>query len=262
MMRVLLLATEYPDALGTLTENTPKALLKIGKRTILDWLCDDLENLVEEYVIVTKKRYVPAFLEWARTKDEPVIVIEDGISRTKETKGRGEVLNVSYAIEQAKLHHDLLVIKADGILDYSLYWFARYCQDAGTSCILRHFEEDIIKLMESGVVQTDENDRVLDFEDRPKEPATHWSTLPFYFFRAEDLDLLPRAIAGGTCNVSSLNSLVEWMRKRSEMHAMEYPGKWWETESEYDLEKAKREFDGMEWEKYENVISPKPFSRF
>ena len=44
-MKCLILAAGYATRLYPLTENFPKPLLKVGKKSILDWLVDDLVDL-------------------------------------------------------------------------------------------------------------------------------------------------------------------------------------------------------------------------
>ena len=43
-MKCLILAAGYATRLYRLTENFPKHLLKVGEKTILDWLVDDLDS--------------------------------------------------------------------------------------------------------------------------------------------------------------------------------------------------------------------------
>ena len=43
-MKCLILAAGYATRLYPLTENFPKPLLKVGEKTILDWLIDDIDT--------------------------------------------------------------------------------------------------------------------------------------------------------------------------------------------------------------------------
>ena len=46
-MKCLILAAGYATRLYPLTKNFPKPLLKVGSKTILDWLVDDIDTLKE-----------------------------------------------------------------------------------------------------------------------------------------------------------------------------------------------------------------------
>ena len=71
-MKCLILAAGYATRLYPLTENFPKPLLKVGDKTILDWLVDDIatSGRVDEYVIISNHRFVHHFQQWAETKEK------------------------------------------------------------------------------------------------------------------------------------------------------------------------------------------------
>lgn len=46
-MKCLILAAGYATRLYPLTENFPKPLLKVGEKSILDWLVDDLVDTTD-----------------------------------------------------------------------------------------------------------------------------------------------------------------------------------------------------------------------
>ena len=52
-MKCILLAAGYATRLYPLTKNFPKPLLKVGEKTILDWLMDDVINKQSDELIVT-----------------------------------------------------------------------------------------------------------------------------------------------------------------------------------------------------------------
>lgn len=70
-MKTLILAAGYATRLYPLTENFPKPLLKVGEKTILDWLIDDIATcgLVDEYIVISNHRFAPHFQEWAEKKN-------------------------------------------------------------------------------------------------------------------------------------------------------------------------------------------------
>ena len=46
-----------------LTENFPKLLLKVGEKSILDWLVDDLVDTtdIDEFVVILNQKFVQHF---------------------------------------------------------------------------------------------------------------------------------------------------------------------------------------------------------
>mgnify|MGYP003295709007 CR=1 FL=1 len=71
-MKCLILAAGYATRLYPLTENFPKPLLKVGDKTILDWLIDDIDEsgLVDEYVVISNHKYAHHFEKWVESKQQ------------------------------------------------------------------------------------------------------------------------------------------------------------------------------------------------
>ena len=78
-MKCLILAAGYATRLYPLTENFPKPLLKVGSKTILDWLVDDIDEagLVDEYVVISNHKFADHFEAWAKTKSQKVTVVDE-----------------------------------------------------------------------------------------------------------------------------------------------------------------------------------------
>lgn len=227
-MKCLILAAGYATRLYPLTENFPKPLLKVGEKTILDWLLEDIDTagLVDQYIVVTNHRFVGHFQTWAEAHRLPITVVDDGTS-TNETR-LGAVCDIQFAIDRLGLRDDLLVIAGDNVLDFSLTHFLRYAEEKGSSCTMRYWEDDRKRLTRSGVSVIDGDERLLELEEKPAEPKSNWCTPPFYFYRAGDAARIRDAIADG-CGTDAPGSLVAWMCRHSVVHSMEMPG------SRYDI---------------------------
>ena len=119
-MKCLILAAGYATRLYPLTENFPKPLLTVGSKTILDWLVDDIDtaNEVDEYVVISNRKYARHFTDWARTKPQRIAIVDDGTS-SNETR-LGAVRDIQFAMDRLGLSDDLLVIAGDNLLDFSL----------------------------------------------------------------------------------------------------------------------------------------------
>ncbi len=222
-MKCLILAAGYATRLYPLTENYPKPLLKIKGKAILDWLIEDIRSSgkVERFMVVTNHRFAEIFQEWA--KDRYDIDIIDDFTGSNETR-LGAVRDIQYAIEQAGIDDDLLVIAGDNLLDFSLCRFIDYAQAKDTSCTMRYRETAKEKLQRAGVSVVDADERLLELEEKPAEPKSEWCTPPFYFYKAEDVRKIEMAIDEG-CGTDAPGSLVAWMCKNSVIHSMEMPGK-------------------------------------
>ena len=220
-MKCLILAAGYATRLYPLTENFPKPLLKVGSKTILDWLIDDISSSgrVDGFVVISNHKFARIFEDWALAG---VTVVDDGTS-SNETR-LGAVCDIQFAIDRLGLDEDLLVIAGDNVLDFSLCRFIDYAQSKGTSCIMRYFEPEENRLHKSGVVETDAHDRVLSMEEKPAAPRSHWCCPPFYYYTRADARRVREGIAAG-CGTDAPGSFIAWLSRQVPVHAMEMPGR-------------------------------------
>ena len=223
-MKCLILAAGYATRLYPLTENFPKPLLKVGEKTILDWLVDDIAQSghVDEYVVISNHKFAHHFTQWAQTKPYPITVVDDGTD-SNETR-LGAVKDVQFAIDRLGLDSDMLVIAGDNVLDFSLNHFIRYALEKKTSCIMRYYEPDVQRLKKSGVVRFDSGDLVQEMTEKSPEPATNWCCPPFYYYTKQDSHRIPDGIAAG-CGTDAPGSYIAWLCTVTDVHAMEMPGK-------------------------------------
>ena len=220
-MKCIILAAGYATRLYPLTENFPKPLLKVGEKTILDWLIDDIGREADQFVVVTNHKFAGHFQAWAEGRKE-ITVLDDGTS-TNETR-LGAVCDIQFAIDSLKLDDDCLIIAGDNVLDFSLKRFIAYAREKGTSCTMRYREDDEKRLHKSGVSEVGADERLLGFEEKPEKPRSCWCTPPFYYYTAADVRQIRRAIEDG-CGTDAPGSLVGWMCSHSTVYSMEMPGK-------------------------------------
>ena len=227
-MKTIILAAGYATRLYPLTENFPKPLLKVGRKTILDWLIDDIHTsaLVDEYVVISNHKFADCFREWARTSDKPITVVDDGTS-TNDTR-LGAVKDIQFAVEAQNIRDDMLVIAGDNVLDFSLVPFIRFGIENDCSCIMCYEENDLAKQQRTAIISVDGENRITSYEEKPKEPRSNLAVPPFYFYKAQDLQRIPEALAAG-CGYDAPGSFAAWLSTQTPMKAWPMPG------SRYDI---------------------------
>ncbi|MBR5748677.1 MAG: nucleotidyltransferase family protein [Prevotella sp.] len=219
-MKNIVIAAGYATRLGELTKNFPKPLLKIGNNTILGRMLDDIDQIPEitEHIIVTNHKFAGIFERWKMEEGrwkKLITIIDDG-TETNETR-LGAVCDLLLAIN-GNLNDDLLVVAADNLLFFSFQEFVDFAKAKGTSCIMCHEEPSIGKLQRTGVVELDEDMRVLGMEEKPEHPKSHWAVPPFYIYMKKDLDLVRHAVENG-CGKDAPGNLAHYMVAHTTMHA-------------------------------------------
>ena len=257
-MKNIVIAAGYATRLGELTKNFPKPLLKIGENTILGRMLDDIDTIpeIDEHIIITNHKFAHIFEEWAKKRSldcarddkkvssrlsalelcslategtqeahgeiskgrrqKPITIVDDG-TETNETR-LGAVCDLLFAMEKLQIDDDLLVVAADNLLFFSFQEFVDFAKQKDTSCIMCHEQPSIEKLQRTGVVELDDNFRVLGMEEKPQQPKSHWAVPPFYIYLKKDLDLVRHSVENG-CGKDAPGNLAHYMVEHTTMHA-------------------------------------------
>ena len=219
-MKNIVIAAGYATRLGELTKNFPKPLLKIGANTILGRMLDDIDRIpeIDEHIIITNHKFAHIFEQWklGTAYQKPITIIDDG-TETNDTR-LGAVCDLLFAMEKLGIDDDMLVVAADNLLFFSFKEFVDFANEKGTSCIMCHEQPSIEKLQRTGVVVLDENNGVLNMEEKPEDPKSHWAVPPFYIYKKHDLDLIRHSVESG-CGKDAPGNLAHYMVDRTTIHA-------------------------------------------
>ena len=210
-------------------------------------MLDDIDRIpeIDEHVIITNHKFAPIFAQWAKDQGQrdsvdgqsdsvksqrsaldlrpqtsdrrwvkPITVVDDG-TETNETR-LGAVCDLLFAMEKLDIDDDMLVVAADNLLFFSFQEFVDFAKAKGTSCIMCHEQPSIEKLQRTGVVELDDNMRVLGMEEKPQVPKSHWAVPPFYIYLKKDLDLVRNSVANG-CGKDAPGNLAHYMVEHTTM---------------------------------------------
>ena len=219
-MKNIVIAAGYATRLGELTRDFPKPLLKIGENTILGRMLDDIDRIddIDEHVVITNHRFADIFERWASEQhySKPVTIVDDG-TESNETR-LGAVCDLLYAMDKLQIDDDLLVVAADNLLFFSFAEFVAFAKEKQSSCIMCHEQPSIEKLQRTGVIVVDDKMKVLNMEEKPQVPKSHWAVPPFYIYLQKDLDLVRHSVENG-CGKDAPGNLAHYMVERTTMHA-------------------------------------------
>lgn len=219
-MKNIVIAAGYATRLGELTKNFPKPLLKIGKSTILGRMLDDIDRIpsVDEHIIITNHKFAGIFESWAQEQSysKPVTVIDDG-TETNDTR-LGAVCDLLFAMDRLQIDDDMLVVAADNLLFFSFQEFVDFAYARQTSCIMCHEQPALEKLQRTGVIVVDDQMRVVNMEEKPQVPKSHWAVPPFYIYLKKDLDWVRHSVENG-CGKDAPGNLAHYMVEHTVVHA-------------------------------------------
>lgn len=228
-MKVIILCAGYATRLYPLTENTPKPLLPVGHKPILEWILGHVQKVrdVEAVYLVSNQKFAGHFETWAAKMKYPwpVEVVNDHTT-SNETR-LGAIGDLAYAIKAKKIDPcDLLVIAGDNFFDFDLTLFVDFGKKKKPHGVIAVYDVKDKELAKHyGLVRTDEAGKILEFQEKPPEPATTLASSGIYWLPRETWSLLDRYITSGH-NTDQPGHYMRWLAETSGLFAFSLKGKW------------------------------------
>lgn len=247
-MKVLILAAGYAVRLQPLTLNMPKSLLRVGGRTILDRILDKVGAVKgwDRAYIITNDKFYAKFDGWLKDclLRGKITLMNDGTT-TNDTR-LGAVKDMEIAIDDNSLDDDLLVIAGDNLFEVDLARFMEFAgaRDDGVSVALYDIGSKILA-RKYGVVELDERNRVVDFEEKPQDPKSTLVSTGIYYFPKNKLPFIRKYVKMQS-KLDAPGYYIGWLSKEDKVYGFRFLEDWYdigdiESYKEADLKFTEKE---------------------
>ncbi len=219
-MKAIILVAGYATRLYPLTKDTPKPLLKVGGKPIIDYIVEEINTIdaVDKIYVISNHKFAEHFRLWAEKKvnPKPIAVIDDGTD-SDENK-RGAIGDIQYTIEQGNIDDDIMVIAGDNLFTYSLkeYYDFYKAKNADCVCVKQFDDKEMIKQL--GVVLLDEKGKVIDLEEKPAKPKSDKAAFATYMYTRDTVKMFGDYIAEGN-SPDAPGYFIQWLHKKKDVYA-------------------------------------------
>ncbi|MBR5039748.1 MAG: NTP transferase domain-containing protein [Clostridiales bacterium] len=231
-MIALVLAAGYATRLYPLTINTPKPLLPVGPKTMIDYIVDEIETIsdVHKIVVVTNHRFAGHFDEWAEKRlaedaekgiDLPIEIIDDGT--TDDSNKLGAIGDIQFVIDKLSIDEDLMIIAGDNLFTYKLSDMYDFFKTNGKDTLVAIHVEPVEQLRKLAVAILDDDCKVLSLAEKPKEPKSHTAIYATYMYLRETLPMIRRYLDEGN-TPDAPGNFPSWLYTRKDVLAYRAPG--------------------------------------
>jgi mannose-1-phosphate guanylyltransferase len=187
-MKAFLLAAGVGKRLGELTRHTPKCLLPIGGRPLLDYWFDALEAAGVKEVLVNLHHHAEVMQTYLDAKVTPL-----RIRTLREPALLGSAGTIRTAWDFVAGERDFFIVYADNFARVDLSRLARFHREQGRPVLtLVAYPTD--QPQRCGIVELDERQRVVSFEEKPRHPRSHLANAGLQAASGGLYDYLPAKI--------------------------------------------------------------------
>lgn len=244
-MKALVLAAGYATRLYPLTKEYPKSLLKAGEKTILDYIIEKLERIdkINEIIVITNSKFIGYFRKWARdSQAKKRLVLVDDLTKSIADR-RGAIGDMNFAIAKKRIKEDLLVIGGDNLFNGDLQKFISFARAKKKSPAVGIYRlEDKREAARYGVVKLDQENRVVDFQEKPKMPQSSFVAMCLYYFPKEKLRLIREYLKTQTEKHDATGFYIDWLRRKVRVYGFIFKGRWFDIGDAKFYREAKKVF--------------------
>lgn len=244
-MKAIILVAGFGTRLYPLTKDTPKSLLSIKGKPLLNYTLKKIEDVgeIDKVFIVVNERFYKKFQEWLEnSKTEFNKEIELINDKVKSNEDRiGGIGDLKLVLDKKEIKEDILVLAGDSLFDFSLKSMVDFFKEKNRVVNAAYELETIEEAKRFGVLELDENNMIKSFEEKPSEPKSKLMSLACYIFPKEKIDYIKEYAESEKSNEGPgylIKDLVEEKQGRENVYAYKVEGRHFDIGVEEDYKKA------------------------
>ena len=226
-MDAVVLAGGYATRLWPITKNRPKMFLPVGESTVVDQVFAELEDdhRIDDVYVSTNERFAEEFAEHlaASPYEKPKLSVEE---TTEEDEKFGVIGALAQLIEREGLDSDTVVVAGDNLISFDLSDFIDFFEDRSGPTLAAYDVGSREQAKSYGLVEL-EDDRVVDFQEKPEDPKSTLVSIACYAFPAETLPLFDTYLGDGN-NPDEPGWFIQWLHTRRTVNAFTFDGAWFD----------------------------------
>ncbi len=242
-MKALILAAGYGTRLASVIKDTPKPLIPVGNKALIDYALDKLGSIAgfSEIVVVTNNKFYENFLQWAKGHTKLKIrVVNDGTNTNEERLG--SVGDLNYVWSKERPADDWLVIGGDNLFDQGLDAFMSFAVSKSPSVTVGLYDiNDIKAAVKFGVCVLGQNGKIISFQEKPEHPASSKIAMCLYYFPKKTLGYIEEYRKESN-TLDAAGSYIKWLSEKKNVYGFQFSGKWYDIGSIESLEEARANF--------------------
>lgn len=246
-MKAIILAAGYATRLYPLTLTTPKPLLPVAGKPMIDHVLERLASIggLDGVYVVTNAKFAGHFERWSAGDHAgrlPLTVVNDGT--TDDRNKLGAIGDIHFVLTRQSVDDDLVVVAGDNLFSHGLEDFGRFVREKRAPVLAVYDVGNLDEIKKYNAISTDAKGRITFFEEKPAAPRSTLTGIALYYYPRAALPVIRQYVAEGN-NTDQPGRLVQWLYPRVPFHTWRVPGLWYDIGSRETLEEANRIFSNL-----------------
>ena len=218
-MYAIVLAGGYAKRLWPLTLNTPKALLPIAGKPILDYVMEKLATFnppLKKIVLSTNQRFQPQFKEYLASRNYRNVVVlpDDSESEARKPGAIKAMANITAFADE----DDVFVIAGDSVFSDDLSEMLEAFYQGKTAVVALYEVRNVEEAKRCAIVKADKKGKILDFIEKPLDPKSTMTCGAVYAFPKTVGKRLAEYLALGL-PTDQPGRFVEWLYRQEPVYS-------------------------------------------
>jgi glucose-1-phosphate thymidylyltransferase len=226
-MKAVVLAGGYATRMWPITKHRPKMFLPVGDATVIDRIFAELEadDRIDEVYVSTNERFASEFEAHLADSEfeKPTLSVEE---TADEDEKFGVVGALAQLIDRENVDDDLLIVAGDNLMSFDISDFIDHFAERDAPTLAAYDVGSLEKAKSYGLVEL-EDERVVDFQEKPDDPKSTLVSIACYAFPRESLSLLSTYLEANN-NPDEPGWFVQWLQDREPTYAYTFEGAWFD----------------------------------
>jgi len=226
-MDAVVLAGGFATRLWPITKDRPKMFLPLAEETVIDRILSDLEadDRIDRVFVSTNREFATDFRAYLNSSrfEKPRVSVEE---TSYEGEKFGVVGALAQLIDREAVTDDLLVVAGDNYIGFDLAEFVDAFESRDVPTLAAYDVGSLDRASSYGIVTLD-GDRVVDFQEKPDEPASTLVSIACYAFPADAVGLFEEYLTAGN-NPDEPGWFIQWLHERLPTYAFAFDDPWFD----------------------------------
>jgi glucose-1-phosphate thymidylyltransferase len=231
-MKAIVLAGGYAKRMWPLTLNTPKHLLPIAGKPMLEYVVEELELIadIDKIFISTNEKFSNQFSAWLKNRHNKKIIEVFVEPSTGEENKLGSIGALNMLIKKKGIDDETMVVGGDNLFEFKMVDLIEHLEKMNSNIVVMDQVATLKEAKEFGVAVLDKHRKIVSFQEKPEHPKSKLVATACYILTKTGIEEIGRYIKQGG-EPDKMGHFIEWLCKNDDVYAFTFKGRWFDIGS-------------------------------